>query len=477
MLAALLAILLQGVVGYLLAKHAGLATFAAQLLAGTLAGGLLGIDSWLAGRKLSTGAQKLQTQTETFVATQQETARANQLKSQFLANISHEIRTPMTAIMGYVDVLLDTPMAEEQDEAWRGPLLTIQQNGQHLLEIISDVLDISKIEAGKLTIETRDCSVMHLVSDVVQLLRPRAMERRLLLHVTFPTPLPSTIPSDPTRIRQILLNLVGNAVKFTEQGEVRMDIAFHPNGTEGGRLDIDVVDTGIGLDEKQVERLFQPFVQADNSTIRRFGGSGLGLAISKRLAQMLGGDITVVSQLGRGSRFRFSLSFASLAGVEIIREPAAWTGTVPPPPEDMKLSCRVLLAEDGHDNQRLISHILTKAGAQVTVAENGQMAVEKALEQRAGEWHGDERFSDSPFDVILMDMQMPLLDGCQATARLREAGYGGPIVALTANTMPEDRDKCLSVGCNDFATKPVDRKLLIATVARWAATARQPARA
>jgi CheY-like chemotaxis protein len=234
---------------------------------------------------------------------------------------------------------------------------------------------------------------------------------------------------------------------------------------------IDVVDTGIGLSPEQIGRLFQPFVQADSSTTRKYGGTGLGLTISKRLAELLGGGIDVTSQPGQGSTFRVTIACGPLDDVRWIEHPTEAIAPLPPPPKsEVKLDCRVLLAEDGPDNQRLISLVLKKAGADVVVVDNGEAAVEVAL----AAWRepaGENEEPDRPFDVILMDMQMPLLDGCQAATRLRGAAYPLPIVALTANAMREDRERCLAAGCDDFVAKPVDRAVLLATVARWAEVA------
>jgi signal transduction histidine kinase len=411
---------------------------------------------------------ELAAQAEALKAAREEAERANRIKSQFLANLSHEIRTPMSAILGYVDMLLDELEAAGEDVArWRQPLSTIKSNGQHLMEIINDILDISKIEAGKLSVETIDCPVGQLVSDVATLLRHRAESKGLALEVDYRSPIPAVIQSDPTRVRQILLNLVGNAIKFTECGHVRIDLELMPADDGERQLVIDVIDTGIGLSEEKLALVFQPFVQADSSTTRRYEGTGLGLSISQRLAQLLGGTITAKSELGHGSTFRVTLPCGPLADVPLLVQPISPPRHSLVPAKNVRLSCHVLLAEDGPDNQRLISLVLRKAGAEVTVVDNGKLAVELAR------WavNGELRRRDDPcqrFDVILMDMQMPVLDGCQATRMLRDEGYNGPIIALTANAMPEDRERCFEAGCDDFATKPIDRATLLATVARWA---------
>ena len=324
---------------------------------------------------------ELLAQAQAIEATRAEAERANQTKSQFLANMSHEIRTPMTAILGYADMLLeDVDSIGPQAQRWSQQLTTIRNNGKHLLEIINDILDVSKIEAGRMTVENIDCSPAQIIGDVVTLLRHRAEAKGLLLLVKYLTAVPQTIQSDPTRLRQILLNLVGNAIKFTHKGEVRIEVRIVDQAGEQPHLQLDVIDTGIGMSDEQLGRLFQPFMQADSSTTRKFGGTGLGLTISKRLAQMLDGEITVTSQLDRGSVFRVTLPCDSLAGVEMIEGPVdSLPPAAPPRKAEIKLACRILLAEDGPDNQRLISHLLRKAGAVVAVVDNGQDAVDQAL--------------------------------------------------------------------------------------------------
>ncbi len=390
---------------------------------------------------------------------------ATRAKSEFLANMSHEIRTPMTAILGFADVLLEQcPVADrppEHVEAAR----TIKSNGEHLLSIINDILDLSKIEAGRMTVERTACSPCQIIAEVVSLMRVRAAAKGLGLVVEYDGPLPETIQSDATRLRQILANLIGNAIKFTELGGVRLIARLAE--TEGGpQVQFDVVDSGIGMTADEMERLFQPFVQADASTTRKFGGTGLGLAISKRLAEMLGGDVGLVeTQPGRGTRFRASVATGSLAGVRLLADPAAAAVVVhrsnKNASESDELPCgggRVLLAEDGPDNQRLIAHLLRKAGASVTVVDNGQQALDAALAAST---------AGQPYDVILMDMQMPVMDGYEATRRLRRSDYAGPIIALTAHAMAADRDKCLSAGCDDYAPKPIERGQLVRQVGRW----------
>ena len=384
--------------------------------------------------------------------------QANSSKSEFLANMSHEIRTPMTAILGFADLLRDSLAQPEQVEA----VQTIHRNGHYLLGLINDILDLSKIESGRVELETLPCSPAQILADVAALMRGRAADKHLALQMEFEGPIPRQITTDPTRLRQILINLVGNAIKFTETRSVRVVAQMLDRHAAAPRLQIAVSDTGIGMSAGQLQRLFQPFTQADASMTRKFGGTGLGLSISKRLVEMLGGTIDVASQLGQGTTFTIAVPTGSLAAVQWCEHPPkSLTPThggpsVPPPPEFALQHCRVLLAEDVSANQRLISFFLNKAGADVTVVENGQLAVEQALSAVA---------IDRPFDVILMDMQMPVMDGYTAASELRQRGYDRPIIALTAHAMSGDRDKCLAAGCSDFATKPIDRQALLHKVA------------
>jgi len=397
---------------------------------------------------------------------------ANRAKSEFLANMSHEIRTPMTAILGYADILSETRDSPDaivqRDEA----IDTIRRNARQLLMIINDILDISKIEAGRMTVESIQTSPLAVIEEVLSTMRVRSIERGIDLIVSYETDLPETVRTDPVRFRQILVNLIGNAIKFTESGSVTLIVALDRSGAGGPLLRVGVRDTGIGMSAEQMARLFEAFSQADTSMARRFGGTGLGLRISRRLAQMLGGDISVESAPGRGSTFTLTISVGSLEGVRMI-DPTDHDAIAhpiplpdPAPARDDADSARplggrrILLAEDGPDNQRLICFHLRKAGADVEVASNGRIALDRVAEAgRRGE----------PFDLILMDMQMPEMDGYDATRRLRQQGTGTPVIALTAHAMSEDRDKCLAAGCDEYATKPIDRHALIDLCRRLAA--------
>ncbi len=398
---------------------------------------------------------------------------ASRAKSRFLANMSHEIRTPMTAILGFTDLLLgqlDAPEAVEMAE-------TVKRNGAHLLQIINDVLDVSKIEAGRLELERVRWSPRQIVAEVMSLLKVRADAKGLTLRDDYEGALPETILTDPTRLRQILVNLAGNAVKFTESGGVRIVTRLLREAGKEPLLRFDVIDTGEGIPQDKIERLFQPFTQADASTSRRYEGTGLGLTISRRLARALGGEITAESGPGKGSTFTLTTATGDLDGVALVEyEPSG--SRIPSEAEGEaghgRLPSRILLAEDCADNRRLLTALLGQVGGEVTVAADGREAVEKALGSLEGAPDHDAECA-GPFDLILMDMQMPVLDGYAATRRLRRKGYTGPIVALTAHAMRGDRQKCLDAGCDDYLSKPLDRKKLLEAVAGWTRRRRAPA--
>ncbi|HEY3965085.1 MAG TPA: ATP-binding protein [Planctomycetaceae bacterium] len=384
---------------------------------------------------------------------------ATKAKSEFLANMSHEIRTPMTAILGYADLVLDET---DLRPSVRDSVATIKRNGEQLLSIIDDILDLSKIEAGKLVVEQVAYSPRKLVGEVVELLSLRATDKGLRLDAEFSPAIPTAILIDPTRLRQILLNLVGNAVKFTKSGSVHVRVRWENSGSAKPMLLIEIHDTGIGMTPEQLASLFQPFQQADSSMSRQFGGSGLGLAISQRLAQILGGTIVVASEFGVGTTFCVSIVGrpADLPNLPRAGRQSISGETDNPTQKELPLlhGARLLLAEDAPDSQRLLSYLLQRAGATVTIAENGRIACDQALAAKA---QGD------PFHVVLMDMQMPVLDGYRATAELRERGYEHPVIALTAHSMSTDRLKCLDAGCNTYLTKPIDRLQFLTTVRRW----------
>ncbi|HWB09358.1 MAG TPA: response regulator [Pirellulales bacterium] len=403
-------------------------------------------------------------QNDELRAMQAHLEHASRLKSEFLANVSHEIRTPMTAVLGFADLLRDRLTAAEDLET----IDTIKRNGEYLLEIINDILDLSKIEAGSLHVEQRLCSPRGIVHEVAELMRPRCEAKGLWLDVAIDEAVPGQVPSDALRLRQILVNLVGNAVKFTDRGGVRVAVRIEPCETTTWCLHFDVVDSGIGISAERLKALFQPFSQLDSSMTRRFGGTGLGLAISRRLAQLLGGDIAVQSVPGQGSTFSLILATrhpsptgqpgqADENGADL--QPAGYdnqkTDDTAVHPASLRLSGKFLLAEDGLDNQRLLSLILRGAGAELTIVDNGKSAVEEAMKP-----------AEIPYDLVLMDMHMPQLDGYEATAQLRRLGYRRPIIAVTAHAMTGDRQKCLDAGCDEVVTKPFNRVRLLQMISQ-----------
>ena len=390
--------------------------------------------------------------------------RADRTKSEFLANMSHEIRTPMSAILGYAEVL-EQEVSEDPEQA-RDAIRTIHMNANHLLAIINDILDVSKIEAGQMSVEAIDTNLIQIIEEVASLVRPQAMDKGLDIHVHYDSPFPDRIQSDPTRLRQILLNLVTNAIKFTNVGSVHIHADCN---TADRKITLRVVDTGIGMTPEQREAIarFEAFSQADTSTTRKYGGSGLGLRISSALAHMLGGSIEIESAIEKGSTFAVTIGTGELQGVRMLQPESisqtlsSLNGRVPSSRDDRLQGnvldgVSILLVEDSVDNQRLISHHLKKAGASVAICDNGLIAVE-AIEQA----HPSELPA-----LILMDMQMPVLDGYSATKRLRSSGFEGPIIALTAHAMEGDRIKCVNAGCDDYLTKPIAKDLLIDTCVR-----------
>jgi signal transduction histidine kinase/CheY-like chemotaxis protein/HPt (histidine-containing phosphotransfer) domain-containing protein len=377
---------------------------------------------------------------------------ANRAKSEFLANMSHEIRTPLNAILGFADLVRDghdISVAERREY-----LETIHKSGEHLLSLISDILDLSKIEAGQLTVEKIRCSPHQIIAETVSVLRVRAKEKGLKLDYNWVGQIPETIESDPSRLRQMLLNVVGNALKFTDNGGVHI-VAQIVGVLEDPRLLFEVVDTGIGIPNHKLQDIFDPFSQADSSVTRRFGGTGLGLAICRRLAEALGGGIAVQSRPTEGSIFSISVATGSLVGVRMLEGPLSDV-TRPVEQHAKKRFAlpgrRILVADDGDTNRKLIQIVLRRAGATVLAAENGEQALAIALRE--------------PLDAILMDMQMPVMDGYTATSRLRDAGSRTPIIALTAHAMKGDDDRCLKAGCTGYLTKPVNAQRLLAALAK-----------
>ena len=376
---------------------------------------------------------------------------ADRAKSDFLANMSHEIRTPMSAILGYAEILAN--QLDDPDNLQS--LDTIRSNGLYLLEIIDDILDLSRIEAGKFELDRRRVRPDRIVLDVQLLLKLHAAEKGLALDVEFQGPLPETIETDPTRVKQILINLVENAIKFTDQGGVRIVVRLLPDEE---RLRIDVVDSGPGIPDETLARLFQPFTQADSSVTRRFGGSGLGLSICRALGRMLGGDVTVETELGKGSTFTVTVATGNLKGVDLFQPEEGPVGARIAYAELRPLSCMVLVVDDRRDMRYLAQHMLEEAGARVVLAADGREALEQVNAAEA---------AGAPFDIIVLDMQMPVLDGYAAATLLRQRGFDRPIIALTANAMKQDERRCLESGCDDYLSKPLSRATLVNTLAYY----------
>jgi signal transduction histidine kinase/CheY-like chemotaxis protein len=414
-----------------------------------------------------------------------ETARcaavaATEAKSAFLANMSHEIRTPMAAILGLTDLMLSPASAPSDPIAC---LQTIRRQGDHLMSILNDILDLSKIEAGRMTVGNVPCNLMQILNDIAALTGPRAVEKGLTFTVLPSADLPAVVHTDPTRLRQILLNLLSNAVKFTAAGSVTLRVASSLLEGDEHRVTFSVIDTGIGLSPEQQRELFQPFVQADTSATRAFGGTGLGLVISKRLAQALGGDVTLASAVGQGSTVTatiiaravdsstptlttlpctsttaiptmeafHALPLAPLGPQPVVAKPLPPVVTPPATAASIHKGTRgrVLLAEDDETLQMLTAVHLRRAGFEVVLADNGKQACDHVAGAAA-----------TPFDLILMDMQMPVLDGYAAVTQLRRAGYARPIIALTADAMAHQRASIVASGCDDCLTKPLNTQAL-----------------
>jgi two-component system, sensor histidine kinase len=365
---------------------------------------------------------------------------ASETKSAFLANMSHEIRTPLGAILGFTELLRDQNLSDQERTQF---LNTISRNGKALTRIIDDILDLSKVEAGKLTVENSTFSIIKLVEEIKELFSDQAESKKIFIEI-HAADIPKLISADPARLRQILINIIGNAVKFTFEGGINIFIRSDLIKNRY-QFEIDIVDTGIGISPDLMERLFQPFSQADNSTTRKFGGTGLGLVLSRRLAQALGGNIVVRPNHPHGSIFTISFSAFPASSVSdtssLESEHATYSG---------KKNISILLADDSADNRMLIKTILNQRGYSVITAEDGESAFETAI--------------NNHFDIVLMDIQMPKMDGYTATQKLRKAGYRGPIIALTAHAMAEDRIRTINAGCDGHLTKPINFDELISVI-------------
>lgn len=378
----------------------------------------------------------------------QESLLATQAKSEFLANMSHEIRTPMNAIIGFSDLLSEDDLTESQKEY----VGTIQRAGENLLAIINDILDFSKIEAGRLDTEIIECNFNEILDSIENFMASSAEKKSLEFKVIQQDGLGKKIYTDPVRLRQCLINLISNAIKFTAEGHVHLKVSADKNNKD---FRFDIEDTGIGIPQDKQDIIFDSFSQADGSTTRKFGGTGLGLAITRNLTYLLGGSISVKSKPSKGSTFTIILPV--IPNKKIISKNKERIVNSKNTPNNLgsdqtTLKGKVLVAEDNASNQMLIKILLEKLGMTVTIVEDGEQAVQTAMSE--------------PFDIILMDMQMPKMNGYEATEALRQQKFDLPIIALTANAMKGDSDKCIEAGCSGYMPKPVNKNLLHDTLVK-----------
>jgi CheY-like chemotaxis protein len=382
-----------------------------------------------------------------LLASREAAVSASRARSGFLASVSHELRTPIAAILGYLDLLREDPALSRAGESTHQAFAAIDRNSRFLVQLIDDILESAQIEKGTVSIAQEPVDMRVLTADVVAGLQPLADAKGLMLHCHVDDSVAEVIESDSRRLRQILQHLLGNALKFTHSGEVRLQLSVERSAQGASTLGMVVSDTGIGIPPEEHRRIFEPFAQVDSSRSKKVGGIGLGLSIVERIVQGLSGSVELESGEGAGSRFSVRIPLRG----ESTRDASA------PVVESATLArpCRILLAEDSPDNQLLLARLLRGAGAEVVVVSDGQAAVQALVTNR-------ERF-----DLVLMDMQMPILDGYFATTLAREAGVATPIIALTAHAAAGERERCLAAGCDDYATKPIRRAELLAVVSDW----------
>jgi CheY-like chemotaxis protein/HPt (histidine-containing phosphotransfer) domain-containing protein len=375
---------------------------------------------------------------------------ANEAKSNFLSNMSHEIRTPLTAIIGFSEALLSSEFDRQEHEKL---ITTIVRNSRHLQNIINDILDLSKIESNRLEHRLVDISPYSVLAEIQSLIGPASRDKGLDFSINYHFPLPAKVHTEPVYLKQILINLCSNASKFTSKGFVRVDVSCDETFRH---LRLTVADSGIGMTPDEVERIFEPFIQADSTTTREYGGTGLGLAISSKLAEAIGGSLHCSSEKGKGSTFTLEIvnELADSSGIINSMAEIRTLGVLASEVSEIrKLAGKVLLVEDSPDNQELIEMLVRRTGASIDIAADGKHGLDMAL---AGD-----------YDLVLMDMQMPVLDGLGAIRLLRKNDYSGPIISLTANALLTNREKCLAAGANDYLVKPIETSYFYETLNRY----------